>query len=468
MRLLTVLAMAGGGVLAGIGFTGSYSALAQLAANHGFGWFSHVFPIGVDAGIVVLLALDLHLIRKGTPWPVVRLVAHLLTVATIVFNASVAGPISADPVGSAMHGVLPVLFITAVEAGRRLVIRAADIDAGREAAGVPLHRWLLAPVASMRMYRRMRLWAISSYDQAVALERERVVYRVLLDRQYGDAGKAPSDARLPLTMARYGLTVDEALALPQEAEEAAQLRTERALALELEAQTRAEQRAAEAEIARLRAQGGIQAARHAVNAETGVAEAQARAARAEAEVVADVQVRTAAAGARAEESADTADALRRAAEADRAAAETRRATAETEEAAAEAEQRTAEARRAAAEADHATAAAEAATETARADAETARLRAVEARRVAAETELRAIEAEDAAQLKPTERAARKVARMILADAGGNPEQIELTAIADALGVSVTTASERRKEAVELLSTGYRPTARLAIEKGTAR
>jgi hypothetical protein len=468
MRLLSILAMAGGGVLAGIGFTGSYSALAQLGFDHGFGWFAHVFPVGVDAGIVVLLALDLHMIRKGTPWPVVRLVAHLLTVATIVFNASVAGPISADPVGSAMHGVLPVLFITAVEAGRRLVIRAADIDAGRDAAGVPLHRWLLAPVASVRMYRRMRLWAIPSYAQAVALERERIVYRVLLDRRYGSSRKAPSDARLPLTMARYGLTVDEALALPQEAEEAERLRVELAQQRAADMELRAARRAADAEIARLRTQGDIQSVRLTVGAETGVAEAQADAARAVAQAVADAQVRTATAGVQAGESADTAEALRRAAEAEKAAAETRARVAETNRAEAEAEQRAAEARHLAAEADRATAAAEAAKETARADAETARLRAVETRALAAEAEVRAVEAEDAARLTPRERAARKVARMILADGNGNPEQVELTAIADALGVSVTTASERRKEAAELLSTGYTPTARPAIEKGIAR
>jgi hypothetical protein len=457
MRLLTLLAVVGGGVLAGIGFTGSYSALTQLAYDHHFGWFSHVFPVGVDAGIVVLLALDLHLIRKGTPWPVLRLLAHLFTAATIVFNASAAaGPISADPIGAAMHGVLPLMFVAAVEAGRRLVIRSAHLAAGRESDGVPLHRWVLAPGASWRMYRRMRLWAIPSYDQAVALERERVVYRVLLDRQYGDWSKAPSDARLPLTMARYGLSVDEALALPQEAEEAEQLRAERAEVLAVQAQTRAEQRAAAAEIERLRAQAGIQAARYAVDAETGVAEAKARAARAEAEVIADVQIRTAAAGAQVEESADIAEARRRAAASEEAEAETRARVAETEKLAAETEMRAAEARAAAVERDRVAAVAEAAKETALADAESARLRAAEARAVAAETELRALEAEDAANLSPKERAARKVARMILADGHGNAEEIELQTIADALGVSRTTASDRRREAADLIAGGYRP------------
>ncbi|MDT0323960.1 DUF2637 domain-containing protein, partial [Streptomyces millisiae] len=48
-------------IIAGIGFAGSYAAVRELALQKGFGNFSYAFPIGVDAGIVVLLALDLLL-----------------------------------------------------------------------------------------------------------------------------------------------------------------------------------------------------------------------------------------------------------------------------------------------------------------------------------------------------------------------------------------------------------------------
>ncbi|WP_138902842.1 DUF2637 domain-containing protein [Streptomyces albidochromogenes] len=457
MRLLTVLAVVGGAVLAGIGFTGSYSALVRLGQQHHFGWFAHVFPVGIDAGIVVLLALDLHMIRKHTPWPVVRLVAHFLTVCTIAFNAASAPkPIREDLVGAAMHGVLPVLFIVSVEAGRKLVMQAANIAAGTESAGVPLHRWLLSPFSSGAMFRRIKLYDLTSYPQAVKLEKARIVYRVMLERQYGSIRKAPSDARLPLTMAKYGLSVDEALALPEEAEEAERLRIEQKEQRRIEAQARAAQRAAQAEIARLRAEGQITTARLSVAAETGVAEAQARAAQAQADALAAAQARAAEKGAAAIESADAAEANKRAAEADKAAAETRRRTAETNQAAAEVEKAAAEARRIAAAERQAAADAEERAEAARKRAAEAQLRAVETRAAAAEVELRAVEAEDMARLSPKERGARKVARMILATGSSDAEQVELTAIADALGVSITTASERRREAVDLLNGGYRP------------
>ncbi|MCQ4043877.1 DUF2637 domain-containing protein [Streptantibioticus rubrisoli] len=453
---MTVVAVVGGAVLAGIGFTGSYSALVHLGFAHGFGWFSRVFPIGIDAGIVVLLALDLHLIRRQTPWPMLRLLAHLLTGCTVYFNASAAG--RNDTVGAAMHAVLPLLFVASVEAGRRLVVKAADLEAGRESAGVPLHRWLLAPVPSWRMYRRMKLWDIGSYAQAVGLERERIVYRALLDRRYGDWRKAPSDARLPFTMARFGLSVDEALALPQKAEEAERLRAEAEQARQVEAETRSAERAAEAEVARLRARGTVEAARHQIDAETGVAAVEARAAKETAEASAQARARAAAEEAQAFESLDAAEANKRAAETEEAAAETRRRAAETDRAAAGMEREAAETRRRSADAERAAAVAEREAEAAKEAAEAARLRAAETRARVAGMELRAVEAEDAARLTPRERAARKVARMILATGSSDPEAVELQTIADALGVSTTTASERRREAAELLADGYRPTA----------
>ena len=458
LRFLTALAVAGGVVLAAIGFTGSYSGLVKLGEQHHFGWFSHVFPVGIDAGIVVLLALDLHMIRKRTPWPLIRVIAHVLTVLTIAFNAAAApGPVRSDLVGAAMHGVLPVLFIAAVEAARRLLIKAARIEAGIDSDGVPLHRWVLAPWSSWAMFRRMKLYGLTSYTQAVAMEQTRVVYGQMLKQQTTkERRKATPAELLPLTMARFGLSVDEALALPQEAEEAARLRDEQEEQRKADAESRAVQRAKRAEIEQLQSAGEIEAARHQVAAQTGVAAAESKASRSEAEALAAARTEAAAKGAAAIESADEADANKRAAEADRAAAETRRRAAETNRAAAEAEQAAAEARRIAAENRQAEAEAHRLTEAASKAAAEAQRRAVETRAAAAELELRAVEAEDQARLTPKERGARKVARMILAAGGQDAEQVELTAIAVALGVSVSTASERRREAMDLLREGYRP------------
>ncbi|MEU1287544.1 DUF2637 domain-containing protein [Kitasatospora sp. NPDC005856] len=491
---VAILAAVGGAALAGIGFSGSYTALKDLGFKHSFGDFSYAFPIGVDAGIVALLAMDLHLIRKGAPAPWLRLLAHTFTAATIYFNAASAGPLLKNPTGTAMHAVIPVMFVAVVEAGRRLVIRITRIEAGHGRDAVPLHRWILAPWPAFRMYRRMRLNGISSYDRAVELERERLVYRVMLERDHdGDWHKAPADQQLPLTMERFGLGVDEALALPAEADERARLRAERTAAFDAEATTRAEARAAELEISKLRTAGRVEAAGYEVGAETATAKAHAHARtaaagrEAEAAERLDQATEELAAAATEQEAADArlraAETDRAAAEAEKAAAETRARTAETERTAADDEQakaegeeatqaarlRTAETAKRAAEVEEG--AAEAAKRKAEADRDTAaarraqaeheeteraaRARAAEARERAAETELRAVEAEDAARLTPAARATRRVARMILT-AGGTPEAVTLQSIAETLDVSLATASGRRTEAAELIASGYTP------------
>ncbi len=457
-RALTIVSSVGGVILAGIGFTGSYDTLKTLAFDHGFGDFSYAFPIGVDAGIVVLYALDLYLIRRHTPWPMLRTLAHLLTAATIVFNAAAApGPVSADPIGTAMHAVIPLMFIAAVEAARRLVVRASDIEAGRDSQTIPAARWALAPAATAALWRRMKLWNTASYQETVQIEQERIVYAAMLQRKYGRGWRrrAKADELLPLTMARYGLTVDEALSLPRQALEAEQLRAEENDRLKLEAQQRAERRQAEARIHAIRTQGDIRAAEHETEAAVDAARASAEATRTEAEVAAEAHARIAQETARAIESADAAEARRRAAEAEEAAAEARARAAETEQRAAEVERDAAEVRARTVEINRRFAAAEAEQARAEADAAEAQQRAAEARRAAAEMELRAVEAEDQLKLSPRERAVRKVARLILARHAGQADQLPLEAITEAFAVSLSTASEYRKEAAALIASGYR-------------
>ncbi|CAL9618132.1 hypothetical protein SUDANB58_05770 (plasmid) [Streptomyces sp. enrichment culture] len=455
-RALAVVAVLGAVAVAGIGFAGSYSALRALAVDKGFGDFAPAFPIGVDAGIIVALALDLYLARRGLSWPFLRPVAHGLTLATVYFNANAGEHSPAeDPVAAAMHAVMPVLFVVAVEAARYLVIRTSGLAHGTRPDGVPLHRWVLAPWPTWRLYRRMRVWGLTSYTEAVDRDQELRVYQVMLERRYGSVRKAPSDARLPLTMARYGLTVDEALALPQEAAEREQRRREAAEARKVAEQVRAAERAAELEAARLRAAGLVDAARHEVTASTGAAEARARA------TVTAVE-RSAALETEALESAAAAEADARKAAAERAAAEDRKAAAETAAAAAEIERSARETEQAAREAEARAAEAEARTadaEARKAAAERAtaenRKAAAEAAAAAAEIELRAAEAEDLARLSPRERTVRKLARIILAEHAGDADRMPLDAISDAFNVATGTASQYRQEAARLIHDGYR-------------
>ncbi|WP_406336487.1 DUF2637 domain-containing protein [Streptomyces sp. NBC_00203] len=207
-RVLIGVVVAGALVIAGIGFAGSYAAVRELAIKKGFGNFSYVFPIGIDAGICVLLALDLLLTWIRIPFPLLRQTAWLLTVATIAFNGAAAWP---DPLGVGMHAVIPVLFVVSVEAARHAIGRIADITADKHMEGVRLTRWLLSPIPTFLLWRRMKLWELRSYEQVIKLEQDRLVYQARLHSRFGRAWrrKAPVESLMPLRLARYGVPLAE-------------------------------------------------------------------------------------------------------------------------------------------------------------------------------------------------------------------------------------------------------------------
>ena len=207
-RILIGIVVAGAVIIAGIGFAGSYAAVRTLALHKGFGWFANVFPIGVDAGIVVLLALDLLLTWLRIPFPLLRQTAWLLTLATIAFNGAAAWP---DGLGVGMHAIIPVLFVVSVEAARHAIGRIADITADKHMESVRITRWILAPFPTFRLWRRMKLWELRSYEETIRREQDRLVYRARLRARYGIAWRrrAPVEAIMPLRLAKYGVPLAE-------------------------------------------------------------------------------------------------------------------------------------------------------------------------------------------------------------------------------------------------------------------
>ncbi|MFI5945559.1 DUF2637 domain-containing protein [Streptomyces uncialis] len=546
-------------ILAGIGLYLSFEHVAVFAHKElrftslGKG---QLFAIGVDVGIMVLIAVDLLMAWLKRPISWIRYPVWLLTAATVVLNAASGAPKDRawqplDYVAAGAHGVVPVLFIMVVELGRDAIDRIVRPDQA-ERDSIPWIRWTLAPIATSRIFRRMRLWGVTSYPEMTRRDQDLIAYEQWLKRKYkGNLGKATEDEMLPMTMAPYGYTVAQALAMPDQQEQAAAERDEQAEQRGRDAETRkilAEKKAEgeraraqgllDTELARIAGQTGeaqahshaqISAAERAAELEREaldnavIAEGRAREAQAERkeaderEAAAQADLRTAglerqaaeqrrdaaeadrvaAAEAQAIETQTIAEARKAAAEADvekaelerlaahkrkdaaeadrvaaaeaqaietQTIAEARKAAAEADRRAAETEKAAAETRRAAAEADRKKAEEDGRREDALLDIARSRKAAAEAERVAAETrrvaaeiERRAVEAEDTAKLKPRERAIRKVARMILAAAGGDADRLPLSDIQHELAVtSPGTASEYRQEAAELLAGGYHP------------
>ncbi|WP_052391161.1 DUF2637 domain-containing protein [Streptomyces sp. NRRL B-24484] len=201
--LIVVIAL-GAVAIAAIGFYGSYHAVRDLALSYGFGRFASFLPIGVDAGIVVLLALDLLLSWLRIPYATLRRCAWLLTAATIYLNARAAE----DATSLVLHSVIPLLFVIIVEAGRHAVARLAGIKAGEaEMEGLGKARWGLAFFRTFSLWRRGHLWGITSRAELLQLEQRRHIYRAQMRRKYGKRWRrrAPKDALLPLELAALGV-----------------------------------------------------------------------------------------------------------------------------------------------------------------------------------------------------------------------------------------------------------------------
>ncbi|MQS17547.1 DUF2637 domain-containing protein [Streptomyces kaniharaensis] len=194
--------------IATIGLGGSYLAVRDVAFRQGMGAFSKIFPIGVDAGIIVLLTLDLVLTWLRIPFPLLRPTAWLLTVATIAFNASASWP---DPLGVGMHAVIPVLFVIISEAARHAIARLAELSSDRSIEKIRLMRWILAPGQTWGLWRRMQLWEIRSIDTAIQGEQARLTYKTLLagaQPRRRRAGSLPPAAYLPLELSNLGVPIE--------------------------------------------------------------------------------------------------------------------------------------------------------------------------------------------------------------------------------------------------------------------
>lgn len=202
---------AGAILIATLGFLGSYTAVANVATGQGFGKFAKVYPIAIDAGIGVLLALDLLLTWLRIPFPLLRPAAWAFTLATIAFNAATSWP---HLLGTSMHAAIPALFVVIVEAARHAIGRLARLHAGALYENPPLPRWFLAPWPTYRIWRRMRMWNIRSYSDVIKMERDAKVLRATLRAEHGFGwrGKAGKRELLALRLARFGTPVGDTLA----------------------------------------------------------------------------------------------------------------------------------------------------------------------------------------------------------------------------------------------------------------
>jgi Protein of unknown function (DUF2637) len=196
--------------LFGYGAAGSYASVTHLAAAHHVP-LPRLVPVGIDGGLVGTVLLDIVLTWTGHPVWWLRWLARLLTAGTIAANAAAGWP---DLVATGLHLAAPVMILAAVEATRSVLLRR-PVTGGPRREPIPLARWLLAPWATWKLWRRMVLWQVSSYRAALDTEQRRLRAQYRLRHRFGQDWNCyvPDDL---VWMLRDGVMLKEALDLVAE------------------------------------------------------------------------------------------------------------------------------------------------------------------------------------------------------------------------------------------------------------
>ncbi|WP_369380346.1 DUF2637 domain-containing protein [Streptomyces sp. cg36] len=186
----------------------SFSTVSSWADTRGFK-FPPLVPLAVDFLIPASGVAYVLLVRLDIPLWWLRYAPWALTGVTVFLNipkGSEAG--IGEMVG---HAAMPAVWAFVTEVFIHVYRAKRGIRTGRRMESIRWARWLLAPVPTFRLWRRMKLWELRSYDQVLKLERERIAYRDHLRSRYGWAWRrtAPVESRMPLRLAKYGVPLAE-------------------------------------------------------------------------------------------------------------------------------------------------------------------------------------------------------------------------------------------------------------------
>ncbi|MEU8642048.1 DUF2637 domain-containing protein [Streptomyces sp. NPDC048674] len=211
MGLAGIAALAAAGVGA-LGLISSFDAVSAAAARWGFGepW---MLPVGIDVAIPVFTVANLLLIRMDMALAWVRFVPWVLTLITCGLNVAAGQGMWAK----VAHGTMPLLWVVFSEIGAHIYAARIGAATGRRMEKIRFSRWLLAFPSTFALWRRMTLWEVTSYSEALTREKERQLARADLRERYGRKwrSKTPRRERVMLRMGELApASEQEAPAVP--------------------------------------------------------------------------------------------------------------------------------------------------------------------------------------------------------------------------------------------------------------
>jgi hypothetical protein len=202
--LLASAAVLGVGV-GGLGLVSSFEAVSAAGARWGFATPA-LLPVGIDIAIPVFTVVNLLLIRMNMPLAWVRFVPWALTLVTCWLNVAAGSSVSAK----VAHGTMPLLWVVLSEVAAHVYAVRIGAVTGRRMEKIRRSRWLLAPVSTFLLWRRMTLWEVTSYADALARERERLLARAELRERYGRGWRrtTPRRTRVLLKLGEHAPTAE--------------------------------------------------------------------------------------------------------------------------------------------------------------------------------------------------------------------------------------------------------------------
>ncbi|MEU9786148.1 DUF2637 domain-containing protein [Streptomyces phaeochromogenes] len=208
--LLGAVAVLAAGV-GGLGLASSFEAVSDAGARWGFAspW---MLPVGIDVAIPVFTAAFLLLIRTDMPLGWVRFVPWALTGVTCWLNIAAGHSLSAK----LAHGTMPLLWVVLSEVAAHVYASRIGAVTGRRMEKIRRSRWLLAPLSTFALWRRMTLWEVTSYADALGRERERQLARAQLRERFGRRwrSKTPRPERVLLKLGELAPASDDLPPVP--------------------------------------------------------------------------------------------------------------------------------------------------------------------------------------------------------------------------------------------------------------
>ncbi|WBB58479.1 DUF2637 domain-containing protein [Streptomyces sp. WMMC500] len=202
------LAAAGVGLL---GLVSSFEAVSAAAQRWGFDspW---MLPVGIDIAIPVFTVANLLLIRLDMALAWVRFVPWLLTLITCWLNIAAGHTLSAK----VAHGTMPLLWVVFSEIGAHIYAVRIGAATGRRMEKIRFSRWLLAFPSTFALWRRMTLWEVTSYREALELEKKRLLARAELRERHGRRWRkhTPHRERVLLRMGGLAPAAEEPKPVP--------------------------------------------------------------------------------------------------------------------------------------------------------------------------------------------------------------------------------------------------------------